>query len=364
MTSMDYYEILQIERSSSSEEIKKSYKRLAFVYHPDRNPGNPEAEEKFKQINEAYQILSDPDKRARYDSFGHISSEGLFTDIDFESSFSDIFGNLFEEVFSAGGRERAERGNDLKYSLDLSFEESIDGCEKLLRIPRREACTACKGSGAASGGEVICSSCGGRGEIRYSQGFFAIKRTCPSCGGLGKRITKPCTSCRGERYVVREHDVKVRVPAGISDGVRLRMRGEGDSGYLGGPSGDLFIEIHIEEHPLFRREGQDLYCSIPIEFVKAALGDEIQIPTPRGTSTIKIPAGTQSGQSFRLKGKGVPKLEGKGAGDLYIQVQVEVPVKLNKKQKLLLEEFARASVEEDIPAVKKFISKFQEIINK
>ena len=364
MESIDYYEILQVERNSSGEEIKRSYKRLAFEYHPDRNPGDREAEEKFKRINEAYQILSDPNKRARYDSFGHISAEGIFSDIDFESGFSDIFGNLFEEVFNAGGAERARRGRDLKYSLDLTFEESIDGCEKELRIPRREPCRECGGSGAAKGGEVVCTSCGGRGELRYSQGLFAIKRACPTCGGTGKRITKPCARCGGERYVHSEHQVKVKVPAGISDGVRLRMRGEGDSGYLNGPSGDLFIEIHVEEHPLFRRADQDLYCTVPIEFVQAALGAEIEIPTPRGKSTIKIPAGTQSGQTFRLKGKGVPKLEGRGQGDLYIQVQIEVPVKLSKKQQMLLEEFARASEEGNAPAVKKFVSRLQEIFNK
>ncbi|HKQ33344.1 MAG TPA: molecular chaperone DnaJ, partial [Thermodesulfobacteriota bacterium] len=340
------------------------YKRLAFEYHPDRNPGDREAEEKFKKINEAYQILSDPNKRARYDSFGHISAEGIFSDIDFESGFSDIFGNLFEEVFNAGGAERSRRGRDLKYSLDLTFEESIEGCEKELRIPRREPCRECGGSGAAKGGEVVCTSCGGRGELRYSQGLFAIKRACPTCGGTGKRITRPCARCGGERYVHSEHQVKVKVPAGISDGVRLRMRGEGDSGYLNGPSGDLFIEIHVEEHPLFRRQEQDLYCTVPIEFVQAALGAEIEIPTPRGKSTIKIPAGTQSGQTFRLKGKGVPKLEGRGQGDLYIQVQIEVPVKLSKKQQMLLEEFARASEEGNAPAVKKFVSRLQEIFNK
>lgn len=364
MESIDYYEILQVERSSSGEEIKRSYKRLAFEYHPDRNPGDREAEEKFKKINEAYQVLSDPNKRARYDSFGHISAEGIFSDIDFESGFSDIFGNLFEEVFNAGGAEKARRGRDLKYSLELTFEESIEGCEKELRIPRREPCRECGGSGAARGGEVVCTSCGGRGELRYSQGLFAIKRACPTCGGTGKRITRPCTSCGGERYVLSEHQVKVKVPAGISDGVRLRMRGEGDSGYLSGPSGDLYIEIHVEEHPLFRREEQDLYCTVPIEFVQAALGAEIEIPTPRGKSTIKIPAGTQSGQTFRLKGKGVPRLEGRGQGDLYIQVQVEVPVKLSKKQQTLLEEFARASEEGNVPAVKKFVSRLQEIFNK
>jgi molecular chaperone DnaJ len=364
MESIDYYEVLQVERDSSGEEIKRSYKRLAFEFHPDRNAGNPEAEERFKKINEAYQVLSDPNKRARYDSFGHISAEGIFSDVDFESGFSDIFGSLFEEVFSAGGAEKSRRGRDLKYSLDLTFDEAIDGCEKELRIPRRETCRECQGSGAARGGEVICTSCGGRGELRYSQGLFAIKRACPACGGSGKRITKPCARCGGERYVPADHQVKVKVPAGISDGVRLRMRGEGDSGHLNGPAGDLYIEIHVEEHPLFRREGQDLYCTVPIEFFQAALGAEIAIPTPRGKSTIKIPAGTQPGQTFRLKGKGVPKLEGRGQGDLYIQVQVEVPVKLSRKQQLLLEEFARSSEEENVPMVKRFVSKVQEIFNK
>lgn len=364
MDNIDYYEILQVERSSTGEEIKRSYKRLAFECHPDRNPGDREAEDRFKKINEAYQVLSDPNKRARYDSFGHISAEGLFSDVDFESGFGDIFGNLFEEVFKAGGAEKARRGRDLKYSLDLTFDESIEGCEKELRIPRQEACRECGGSGAARGGEVVCTSCGGRGELRYSQGLFAIKRTCPTCGGTGKRITRPCTSCGGERYVLSEHGVKVKVPAGISDGVRLRVRGEGDGGHLGAPSGDLYIEIHVEEHPLFRREEQDLYCTVPVEFVQAALGAEIDIPTPRGKSTIRIPAGTQSGQTFRLKGKGVPRLEGRGQGDLYIQVQVEVPVKLSRKQQQLLEEFARASEEENVPTVRKFVSRLQEIFNK
>ncbi len=362
MASIDYYEILQIERNSTVEEVKRSYKRLAFEFHPDRNPGNPEAEDKFKQINEAYQVLSDPNKRARYDSFGHISAEGMFTDIDFESGFGDIFGSLFEEVFNAGSAEKSRKGRDLKYSLELTFDEAIEGCERELNIPRRERCRECGGSGAARGGEVVCTSCGGRGELRYSQGLFAIKRACPTCGGTGKRITKVCVRCRGERYVASDHQVKVKVPAGVADGVRLRMRGEGDSGYLEGPNGDLYIEIHVEEHPLFRREEQDLYCTVPILFVQAAMGAEIAIPTPKGKSTIKIPAGTQSGQTFRLRGKGVPMMEGRGHGDLYIQIQVEVPVKLNKKQQLLLEEFAKASEEENVPMVKRFVSKLHEII--
>ncbi len=363
MTSIDYYEILCITRSASSEEVKRSYKRLAFEYHPDRNPGDREAEEKFKEINEAYQVLSDPDKRARYDSFGHISSEGMFSDVDFESGFGDIFGNLFEEVFNAGSRERAERGRDLKYSLEISFEDSIEGCERELQIPKRILCMVCRGSGAARGGEVTCTSCGGRGELRYSQGFFAIKRNCPACGGLGRRITKACRQCGGERYAVSDHRVKIKVPPGITDGARLRMRGEGDMGHLGGPDGDLYIEIHVEEHPLFRRDGEDVYCNVPIAFVQAALGDEIEIPTPKGKSNIKIPAGTQPGQTFRLQGKGVPRLEGRGVGDLYIQIQVEVPVKLSKKQQLLLEEFARASEDKNDPMAKRFVSKLQDLFN-
>lgn len=363
MIEMDYYEILEIHRSASSDDIKKSYKRLAFEYHPDRNPGNTNAEERFKVINEAYQILSDPDKRARYDSFGHISSEGMFSDRDFDAGFSDIFGNLFEEVFNAGRRPRAERGSDLKYSLELSFEESLEGVEKEIKVPRRTLCEVCEGSGAAEGGESVCHTCGGRGELRYTQGFIAIKRQCSTCGGSGKRITKACGSCSGNKFTVTQHRVRVKVPPGITDGARLRLRGEGDSGFMGGSDGDLYIEIGVEEHPLFKREGHDLFLNVPVGFVQAALGDEVEILTPKGRSTIKIPAGTQSGQNFRLKGKGAPKLEGRGTGDLYIQIEVRVPVKLSKKQKLLLEEFAKASEEKNQPVVKRFLDKLQGLFN-
>jgi len=364
MTSIDYYEILEIERNASNDQIKRSYKRLAFEYHPDRNPGNREAEERFKEINEAYQVLSNPDKRARYDSFGHISSDSVFSDMDFDAGFGDIFGNLFEEVFNAGARERAQRGKDLKYSLDITFEESIEGCEKELQIPRKIVCSECTGSGAARGGETVCTSCGGRGEFQYSQGFFAIRRSCPTCGGSGRRITRACERCGGKGYGVSEHSVRVKVPPGIIDGARLRMRGEGDIGQLGGHDGDLYIEIHVEEHPLFRRDGEDLYCNVPITFVQAALGDEIEIPTPKGKTTIKIPPGTQSGQSFRLRRKGVPRLEGRGTGDLYIEVHVEVPVNLNRKQEQLLREFTKVSEDKNEPMAKRFVSRLQELFNK
>ncbi len=364
MQSIDYYEVLQIERNADHEEIKRSYKRLAFEYHPDRNPGDVAAEEKFKEINEAYQILSDPDKRARYDSFGHISSDGLFSDQDFEAGFNDIFGNLFEEVFNAGARARAQRGSDLRYGLEITFDEAIEGVEKELKIPKHTLCTDCDGSGAAPGGEATCTDCGGRGELRFSQGFLAIKRACPACGGTGKRITKRCSGCRGEKLIRVDHDVKVKIPPGITEESRLRMRGEGEIGLYGGPPGDLYIEVSIEEHPLFKRHNEDLYCEVPISFTKAALGAEVEIPTPKGKSTIKIPAGTQSGQTFRLKGKGVPRLNSRGVGDLYIEAKVEIPVKLNAKQKQKLQEFAEACEEDNDPLSKRFFDKLNQMFGK
>ena len=363
MTELDYYEVLEIHRSASNDDIKKSYKRLAFEYHPDRNQGNTGAEERFKVINEAYQILSDPDKRARYDSFGHISAEGMFSDQDFEAGFNDIFGNLFEEVFNAGQRQRAEKGRDLKYSLELSFDESLEGSDREIKIPKHMLCTLCAGSGAAEGGEEVCATCGGRGELRYSQGFIAIKRHCSACGGSGKRITKVCGGCGGDKFIISEQEVRVKVPAGITDGARLRIRGEGDSGFSGGPDGDLYIEINVEEHPLFTRDGHDLHLNVPIGFVQAALGDEVEIPTPKGRSTIKIPPGTQTGQTFRLRGKGAPRLQRRGVGNLYIQVDVQVPVNLNKKQKLILEEFSKASKERNQPVVKRFLDKLHSMFN-
>lgn len=363
MIEIDYYEILETHRSASSEDIKRSYKRLAFEYHPDRNQGNSHAEEKFKQINEAYQILSNSDKRAKYDSFGHISAEEMFSDQNFEAGFNDIFGNLFEEVFNAGHRPSAERGRDLKYSLELSFEESLEGVERVIKIPKHVLCAACAGSGAAAGGEAVCPTCGGKGELRYSQGFISIKRHCRACGGMGRRITKACGACGGNKFTLSEQSVRVKVPPGITDGARLRIRGAGDSGYNGGSDGDLYIEMHVEEHPLFRRDGHDLYLNLPIGFVQAALGDEVEIPTPKGGSTIKIPPGTQSGQTFRLRGKGAPRLEGRGVGDLYIKVDVQIPVKLNKKQKLILEEFAKVSEERNQPVIKRFLDKLHGMFN-
>lgn len=361
MAKRDYYDILGVRRNSTQEEIKRAYKKLAFEYHPDRNPGNVKSEERFKDINAAYQVLSNPEKRAQYDSFGHISGEGFFSDVDFTTNFNDLFGNLFEEVFNAGRRRHAERGRDLKYNLELAFEEAAFGVEKEVVIPKRVMCSECGGGGAAPGGEIVCVMCGGRGEVRYSEGFFAISRTCSNCRGAGRVIKIPCPLCRGEGLITSEQRIKVKVPAGVSDGARLRIRGEGEAGYNGGPSGDLYVEIYVKEHPFFKREGKDVFCDVPISFVQAALGAEMEIPTLEGKTILRIPPGTQPGQSFRLKGKGVASLNGRGKGDLYIKAQVEVPVKLTSKQKQLLEEFARSGEGDENPAVKKFFEKFREL---
>lgn len=364
MPKKDYYEILSIDRNATQEEIKKAYKRFAFQYHPDRNPGDPKAEASFKEINEAYQVLSNPNKRAQYDSFGHISSEGLFTESDFGLNFNDIFGNIFDEVFSTGRRSRAERGRDLKYDLEISFEEAAFGIEKEITIPKRIICEKCEGRGAAPGGEVTCSTCAGRGSVKYSEGFLAISRTCSSCRGTGRRITKLCPGCRGDGLTTFDQTLRVKVPAGIDEGARLRMRGEGEHGSYGGPGGDLYIEIHVKRHPFFTREGKDIFCDVPISFVQAALGDEVQVPTLEGKTKIKIPSGTQSGQTLRLKEKGVSSLNGRGKGDLYIKVQVEVPVKLNSKQRELLEEFAKVTEVDSTSRVGKFFDRLQDLFDK
>jgi molecular chaperone DnaJ len=360
MAKADYYVVLGLSRDASQEDIKRAYKKLAFQYHPDRNPGDSNSESKFKEINEAYQVLSAPNKRAQYDSFGHISSEGLFTDADFGFNFNDIFGNLFDEVFNTGRRTRAEKGRDLKYDLEISFEDAAFGVEREITIPKRVICDECSGSGAAPGGEISCTACQGSGSVRYSEGFLAISRTCASCRGTGKRIREVCSHCRGDGSLMTKQNVKVKIPAGISDGSRLRIRNEGEVGLYGGPNGDLYIETHIREHPLFKRQGQDIYFEVPISFVQAALGDEIDIPTLEETAKLTVPPGTQSGQVFRLKDKGVPSLNGRGKGDLYVKVDVEVPVKLNSKQKELLKEFSKATQDSHNPKISGFFDKIQE----
>lgn len=359
--SKDYYEILGVTREATINDIKATYKKLAFEYHPDRNPDNTEAEEKFKEINEAYQVLSDDNKRAQYDSFGHISNEGGFRSN--YSNINDLFGDLFDEVFSSGRRSNSHRGNDLKYDLELEFDEAAFGLTKEIKIKKRRLCQKCSGSGAKPGGENICTVCGGNGAVSYSQGFFSINQTCSSCGGRGKTVTDPCNNCSGAGTEYFEQKVEVNIPAGISNGARLRMRGEGEPGLGGGQSGDLYIRVFIKDHPLFEREGSNLICEVPINFVQAALGDEIDVPILKGTTKMKIPPGTQPGQSFRIKGKGLVDIQTGNLGDIYVVVNVVIPKKLNKNQKQLLKEFSEEYNDNSEPLIEKYLNKFKELIN-
>lgn len=357
----DYYEILGVERNASPEDIKSSYKDLAFRYHPDRNPGDENAEEKFKEINEAYQVLNDRDKRARYDSFGHMSGDGMGGGF---SGFGDLFGDLFDDVFTGGmGRSRARQGQNLQYSLEVDFDEAAFGTQKEIKVRKRKLCDECSGSGAAVGGESICDRCGGRGSVAFSQGPFSISQGCPSCGGSGKIITNPCKSCRGSGLSHTERMVQVNIPAGISSGMRLVIRGEGEPGAQGGPPGDLYIQVGVKEHPIFRRDGNDIVCEFPISFTQAALGDEIDVPILKGTTKMKIPAGTQPGQTFRLRGKGLVNVESGSLGDQYVVVKVVIPQKLTRKQKEALMEFAGSYKGEKEPLIEKYFNKIKELIH-
>jgi molecular chaperone DnaJ len=346
MASRDYYEVLGVSRTADDPEIKKAFRQAALKYHPDRNPGDRAAEERFKEINEAYAVLSDPDKRAQYDRFGRVDLPpggfGGFGDV------SVLFEDLFEGFFGGGGRatgrSRGRRGDDLRYDLEVSLEEAARGLETRLQIPRLETCEACRGSGVEPGSKrVSCPTCKGRGQLRYQQGYLTVARTCPHCGGEGQVTQNPCKACRGEGRVQAERTLKVRIPAGIEDGSQLRLTGEGEGGVRGGGAGDLYVVIHVREHPLFTRHGNDLHCALPITFVQAALGAEIDVPTLDGTTKLDVPAGTQNGDTLRLRGKGMPGLQGRGRGDALYQVVVEIPRKLTARQRELLEEFERVS---------------------
>src|SRR5512142_1374747 len=345
----DQYEVLGVSRTAGDQEIKSAYRKLAMQFHPDRNPGNPDAEERFKECSEAYAVLSDVNKRAQYDQFGHAGVNGGSVQFDpsiFNDILSDLFGGGdffgFGDLFGAGGRRRSrsQRGADLREDLTLEFEEAVFGVKKEISYRRHELCEQCHGSGAAPGkAPTTCQQCGGRGQVRYQQGFFSVARTCPACGGAGSVITDPCPECKGQQRVVRERTIEVKVPAGVEDGTRIRYTGQGDAGVYGGPPGDLYVVLHVKEHKFFERDGKDLHCMVPISFKQAALGAEIPIPTLEGEHTLKVPEGTQSGTTFRVRGKGVPVLNGHGKGDLYIEVRVHTPVKLSKAQKQLLEQF-------------------------
>jgi molecular chaperone DnaJ len=372
----DYYEVLGVSREATAEDIKKAYRRLALQWHPDRNPDlKQESEEKFKEASEAYSVLSDPQKRAQYDRFGHsgVGSAAGFGGFDPTtfSEFSDVLGDIFGfgDVFGAGAqrrRTRVQRGADLRYDLKLSFEEAAFGAKTRIKIPRTETCPTCGGSGAKPGTHpTTCRSCGGRGAIRHQQGFLTISRTCPTCAGTGKEITDPCKNCRGEGRVRVEKTLGVTIPAGVDAESRLRITGEGEAGSHGGPPGDLYVFIHVEEHSFFEREGNDLLCTVPISFPQAALGTEIEVPTLDGKEKLSIPEGTQTGSRFRIRGKGIPRLEGHGRGDLYVFVKVVTPSRLSKEQRRLLEELAShekpRDTSEDSSAEKTFTDKVKDL---
>ena len=356
----DYYEVLGVSRSAGDAELKSAYRKLALQHHPDRNPASKhESEEKFKELSEAYSVLADPDKRAAYDRYGlaGVSGAGAYSP-DFSSTifsdFSDIFGDLFGfgEVFGGGSGRRsgAQRGSDLRYDLEIAFEEAASGLDTKVKIPRWENCAACNGRGAKKGSEpVACPACNGRGQIRSSQGFFTISRTCPQCAGMGQIIREACPDCRGEGRTRQEKVLGIKIPAGVESGMRLRVTGEGEAGFSAGPPGDLYVAIAVGEHLFFERRASDLFCTIPISIVQAALGTEIKVPTLRGQERLRIPEGTQNGSVFRLRGKGFPSLDGRGPGDLYVTIHVDIPKSLTREQRRLMESLDHAVRVENKP---------------
>jgi molecular chaperone DnaJ len=367
----DYYEVLGVSRDANDQELKSAYRKLALKYHPDRNPGDHAAEEKFKEASEAYQVLSDPDKRAAYDRFGHagVSSGGPggFGGFSGAVDLGDIFGDLFGEMFNMGGQQRTSRslrGDDLRFDLSIDFEEAVFGTEKEIRIRRLEACQTCKGTGSASGrGPSVCPQCHGRGQIRYQQGFFSVARTCSTCAGRGSIINDPCQTCRGETRITREVKLAVKVPPGVEEGTRIRYTGEGDVGRGGGQAGDLYVVLSIRAHDFFERDGQDLHCVIPVSFPQAALGAEIEIAGVDGPVMLKIPEGTQSGKELRIRGKGVPYLNEKGRGDLIVKVVVQIPKKLSKAQRELISELANSLSVENKPTSPGLLEKMKDLFS-
>ncbi|HZQ23217.1 MAG TPA: molecular chaperone DnaJ [Terriglobales bacterium] len=367
----DYYEVLGLTRTCTEQEVKSAYRKMAMQYHPDRNPNNPDAEEKFKEVTEAYAVLADSQKRSLYDRYGHagVSNTGAGAagfDPTIFQDFSDIFGEFFGfgDVFSGGGRRRsrAQRGADLREDITIDFDEAVFGTETQVTVRRHEACEDCHGSGAAAGkGPVTCRSCAGRGQVRYQQGFFSIARTCPTCQGAGSVITDPCPKCKGDGRVLKNRTVDTKVPAGVEDGTRIRFAGLGEAGAFGGPAGDLYVVLHVKEHPFFEREGNDLHCVIPVSFTQAALGTELTVPTMEGDHKLKVPEGTQSGTTFRIRNKGVPVLNGHGKGDLFVEVRVQTPAKLNKRQRELLMEFDGTVKVENKPEHRTLLSKVKDI---
>jgi len=353
MAKRDYYEILGVERNASDETIKRAYRKLAVQYHPDKNPGDKNAEEKFKELGEAYEVLSDPQKRAAYDQYGHAAFDarsrasggwqgggGFHDPFDI---FREVFGNsgIFEEMFGGGDPHRANRGSDLRYDLEITLEEAAQGCEKEITLTKPDLCDACDGAGAEPGAQRRpCGTCGGHGQVLVSRGFLSIRQTCPRCEGAGFLLDRPCKRCQGQGRRERRSTIKISIPPGVDTGVRLRSRGNGEGGLRGGPPGDLHVVLHVRPHEIFQRDGDDLLCEVPISFVQAALGAEIEVPTLSGKAQVRIPPGTQTHTILRLKGKGLKNLQSPHRGDLHVRVIVEVPTKLNSEQRAKLQEFA------------------------
>ncbi len=371
MSDRDYYEILGVGRDADAGAIKKAYRRLALKYHPDKNPGDPQAEELFKEAAEAYTVLSDPEKRQRYDRFGKagLGPQGGFHGFDQEvfGDFADILGDFFGfgfgSIFGGGGRRRAQRpGQDLRYDIEIEFEEAVRGAETRIQVPRTERCPECGGRGTKErDGIQACSQCGGRGQVVFQQGFFTLSRTCGRCRGEGRIVTKPCPECRGAGRVRRERTLSVRIPAGVDDGMQLRLAGEGEASAESGPPGDLYVVIHVPEHPVFRRDGDHIRCEVPVSFSRAALGGRVKVPTVEGEADLDIPAGTQTGTVFKIAGKGAPVLNGRGRGDLLVTVVVHTPTHLSPAQQELLERLA--DVESEPGSEKGLFDRVKDIFN-
>ena len=383
MTKRDYYEVLSVERTANGDEIKKSYRRLAVTYHPDKNPGDKTSEEKFKELGEAYEALSDPQKRAAYDQYGHAafdprrrasSNAGSGNFHDPFDIFREVFnqqggnggGSIFDDLFGGGGARNnpggAQRGTDLRYDLEISFEEASRGCEREITVSKLDSCETCQGSGAETGArQNKCQTCDGRGQVISSRGIFSIAQTCPRCEGAGRTIDKPCKTCHGSGQKERTTKITLRIPPGVDTGSRLRSSGNGEAGKRGGTPGDLYVILHVKAHEIFQRDGDDLLCEVPINFTIAALGGEIEVPTLDGKAQNKIPAGTQTATVFRLRGKGIRNVHGQGHGDLHVQVTVEVPARLNTEQRDKLKEFADLCDASVNPRSKSFFEKAKEL---
>lgn len=370
MAKRDYYEILGVQRGATADELKKAYRKLAMKHHPDRNPGDPEAEKTFREVNEAYEVLKDPEKRGMYDRFGHEAFNagaggaraGGF-DFNFGSSFADIFDEMFGEMRGRRPRQSAQRGADLRYNMEITLEEAFAGKQATVRVPTSIPCDLCHGTGAEGGAAPgACVTCNGIGRVRAQQGFFTIERTCPTCQGTGQVIKDPCKGCGGAGRVHKEKALSVNIPAGVDDGTRIRLAGEGEAGFRGGPTGDLYIFLSVTPHPMFQRDGANIYCKVPISIVTAALGGVVEVPTLDGSrARVTIPEGAQHGHQFRLRGKGMSILNSRARGDMYIEAQIETPVNLNKRQQELLREFEEAGDGRHSPRSEGFFAKVKEL---